>query len=101
MKDIKITVLETVFLEELAQEYAQPTLGPCTRHPKGSEYISPGGRMPEGFCEEAWAAIGRYAFALAHGAPGFWPNWMKLPGMTINTCNDGVRPVVFKLEIVP
>ena len=53
----------------------------------------------EGFCDEAWKAIYQYAFALAHGAGQdvfYYGDWM--PGVAICCCNDGLRPVLFKLE---
>ena len=41
-------------------------------------------------------------FALAHGAPEklwYYGDWMKTPGTAICSCNDGIRPVIFKLEV--
>ena len=40
-------------------------------------------------------------FALANGGgkEGFFYNdWAKEPGVAISCCNDGLRPVIFKLE---
>ena len=55
---------------------------------------------PEKFCDEAWKAIYQYVFALAHGANEVWyyNDWIKTPGVAIVSCNDGLRPVIFKLE---
>ena len=56
---------------------------------------------PEGFCDEAWKAIYQYVFALAHGAGNqvfYYGDWIKTPGVAICSCNDGLRPVIFKLE---
>lgn len=56
---------------------------------------------PEGFCDEAWKAIYQYAFALAHGAGAdvfYYGDWIRKPGVAICSCNDGLRPVIFKLE---
>ena len=56
---------------------------------------------PESFCDEAWKAIYQYVFALAHGAgnDAFYDgDWIRKPGVTICSCNDGLRPVIFKLE---
>lgn len=58
--------------------------------------------MPNGFCDEAWKAIYQYVFALAHGAGNdifYYGDWIKTPGVAICSCNDGLRPVIFKLEI--
>ena len=56
---------------------------------------------PEGFCDEAWKAIYQYAFALSHGAGKevfYYGDWIRKPGVAICSCNDGLRPVIFKLE---
>ena len=56
---------------------------------------------PEGFCDEAWKAIYQYAFALSHGAEKelfYYGDWIRKPGVAICSCNDGLRPVIFKLE---
>jgi uncharacterized repeat protein (TIGR04076 family) len=58
---------------------------------------------PEGMCGEAWKAIYQYAFALAHGTDkqGFYyGRWIKKPGVAICSCNDVLRPVIFKLEAI-
>lgn len=56
---------------------------------------------PDGFCDEAWKAIYQYVFALAHGAtkePFYYGDWISKPGIAICSCNDGLRPVIFKQE---
>lgn len=56
---------------------------------------------PDGFCDEAWKAIYQYVFALAHGGDKevfYYGDWIKKPGVAICSCNDGLRPVIFKLE---
>ena len=56
---------------------------------------------PEGLCDEAWKAIYQYVFALAHGAGNevfYYGDWIRKPGTAICSCNDGLRPVIFKLE---
>ncbi len=57
--------------------------------------------MLQGFCDEAWKAIYQYVFALAHGADKslfYYGDWIKKPGVAIVSCNDGLRPVIMKLE---
>lgn len=52
-------------------------------------------------CDEAWKAIYQYVFALAHGAGKellYYGDWIRKPGTAICSCNDGLRPVIFKLE---
>lgn len=56
---------------------------------------------PDGLCDEAWKAIYQYVFALAHGAgrqPFYYGDWIRQPGVAVCSCNDGLRPVIFKLE---
>ena len=56
---------------------------------------------PDGLCDEAWKAIYQYVFALAHGAGEglfYYGDWIRRPGVAICSCNDGLRPVIFKLE---
>ena len=49
---------------------------------------------------EAWKTISHYAFALSHGhtEPFFGGSWIENPEVAITCCNDGIRPVVFKME---
>lgn len=54
---------------------------------------------PQGFCDEAWKAIYQYVFSLSHGSDIFYyGDWIKKPGIAICSCNDGIRPVIFKIE---
>ncbi len=100
MKNVKITVLERTINEKLIEEYGNPKLSLCPYNKVGQEYISVEGAKPDGFCEEAWTAFGKYAFALVHGSDGFWPTWIEKRHISINSCNDGLRPVIFKLEVI-
>ena len=71
---------------------------------KGKSFLvaGPVAEKPNGFCEEAWSAITRYVFAFVSGGGGFFKGtygrWMKDDNTMIACCNDGVRPVVFKLD---
>jgi len=48
-------------------------------------------------CAEAWDAISRYIYtALAGGA--IMKSWTNDERIMIACCNDGTRPVVFKIE---
>jgi uncharacterized repeat protein (TIGR04076 family) len=95
----KITVLETQFNEKLAKEYGVDNFGPCPWHKVG-QIFEAGYTKPDGFCDEAWKAIQHYVFALVHGTKGtfFGNRWLRIEGVAINSCNDGLRPVIFKLE---
>lgn len=99
MKKVRITVLRTTLQEDLAAEYGVPGLGPCPMHREGQTYLADYAK-PEGLCDEAWKAMYQYVFALAHGAGGpfYYGDWIGKPGVAICSCNDGLRPVIFKLE---
>jgi uncharacterized repeat protein (TIGR04076 family) len=99
MGKCKITVLETQFNEKLAKEYGVENIGPCPFHKVGQIFEADYAK-PDGLCDEAWKAIQHYVFALVHGTKGtFFANkWVRIEGVAINSCNDGLRPVIFKLE---
>lgn len=100
MKKCKITVLKTTFDPELASEYGAEGLGPCPTHKAGQVYYADYAK-PENLCDEAWKAIYQYVFALSHGAENgvfYYGDWIRTPGVAICSCNDGLRPVIFKIE---
>ena len=100
MKKVKITVLKTTFDKELAKEYGADGLTACPMFKEGQVFYGDYAK-PEGFCDEAWKAIYQYVFALSHGASSdvfYYGDWIRKPGVAICSCNDGLRPVIFKLE---
>ena len=100
MKKVKITVLKTTFDKGLAEEFGAEGLGPCPMLQAGQVFHADYAK-PEGLCDEAWKAIYQYVFALAHGAESglfYYGDWIRKPGVAICSCNDGLRPVIFKLE---
>ena len=99
MKNVKITILNTTLQEDLAREYGVDGLTTCPMMNEGEVYYADYAK-PENFCDEAWKAIYQYVFALAHGIDEIWyyGDWIKTPGVAIVSCNDGLRPVIMKLE---
>ena len=100
MKKVRITVLKTTLDEELARQYGVPGLTACPMLRAGQVFYADYAK-PEGLCDEAWKAIYQYAFALAHAAGDglfYFGDWIRQPGVAICSCNDGLRPVIFKLE---
>lgn len=100
MKKVKITILKTMLNEDLAKEYGICGLKACPMMKVGDVFYADYAK-PEGFCDEAWKAIYQYVFALAHGAEKglfYYGDWIKEPGVAIVSCNDGLRPVIMKLE---
>ena len=100
MTKCKITVLRKMFNEDYAKQYCvNPETSVCTAFQEGQTFLLDSANKPDGFCEEAWSAITRYAFAFISGAGDFFEgSWMKDGNTMIACCNDGIRPVVFKLE---
>ena len=99
MKKVRITILKTTFQQELAEEYGIDGLTVCPLMEEGQVFYADYAK-PDGFCDEEWKAIYQYVFALAHGADEIWyfGDWIKKPGVAIVSCNDGLRPVIMKLE---
>ena len=100
MNRVKITVLKTTLDEALAREYGAEGLQACPMLQAGQVFYADYAK-PDGFCDEAWKAIYQYAFALAHGMGDslfYYGDWIRRPGVAICSCNDGLRPVIFKLE---
>lgn len=97
MKRCKITVLKRNFDPELADRYISfPNYEKCPVFQEGQVFLTGGVfgfDMPEGFCPEAWDAIGKTAAIYASGGRQF-----GVAGHALMCCNDGGRPVVFLLE---
>lgn len=100
MKKCKITVLRKMFNKDLAEEYGVENLTACPMFKEGQIFYADYAK-PDGFCDEAWKAIYQYVFALSHGADKelfYYGDWIKEKGIAICSCNDGLRPVIFKIE---
>lgn len=103
MKKCRLTILKTMLNEDLAKEYGIPGLTTCPLMKEGDVFYADYAK-PEGFCDEAWKAIYQYVFALANGAnmdnSWYYDDWMneEHKDMAICSCNDGLRPVIIKVE---
>ncbi|MDO5532883.1 TIGR04076 family protein [Sutterella sp.] len=98
----RITVLKCTYNQELADQYlADPKVGPCSLFREGQSFVvdSTGfwKMLHGGFCSEAWDAISRYVYAALQGG-SIMRGWTNDERMMITCCNDGVRPVIFRLE---
>ena len=99
---VKITVLRREYFQDLADQYlADPKTGKCQCFQDGQEFIVDNEgffRQLHGtFCSEAWDAVSRYIYAGLQGG-SIMRGWTNDERMMITCCNDGVRPVIFKLE---
>lgn len=100
MRKCRITVVKKTFNRDLAEEYGVEGIGPCPFFEVGQEFVTDN-RFPEGFCPEAWDGLRPFVFALAHGDEKtlfFNDDWIRRPGTAVCSCNDGLRPVIFKIE---
>ena len=98
----KITVLRKDYHQDLADQYlSNPAVGPCSVFREGQEFIVDKENyltMLDGkFCAEAWDAISHYVYAALQGG-SIMHGWSKDEKVMITCCNDGIRPVIFKLE---
>ena len=99
--EVKITVLKRFHPSDVFEESpvtpVEP-LGACEILEDGQQFTSRGGVMPEKFpCTTAWIALYPYVRVLSFG--GDMP-WFKEKHITITSCPDGMRPVIFKVERV-
>ncbi len=100
MRKVRISVLKTTLDQELADEYGAIGLTARPMLKEGQVFYADYAK-PDGFCDEAWKAIYQSVFALAHGVGNdvfYYGDWIRKLGVAICSCNDGLRPVIFKLE---
>lgn len=96
MKKVRITVLKTEFYPDLADRYLTDgrSVGPCALHQVGDTFLYEGGaERPEGLCPWAWIDLYRAITLKAAEAKN---DWYK-PGVSVECCTDGIRPVIFEL----
>ncbi len=121
---VRVTVLDKKLYPELVQEYCQnKNVGACTvfnvgdvfefrsdvpeKHfsrcglnslvkAAGDPETTAGGPLRP-FCSEAWDAISKYIYAGLQGG-SIMNGWMERENEMITCCNDGTRPVIFKIE---
>ena len=103
LRKVKITVIRRECYKDLQKQYlSNPNAGPCTKFQDGQEFIIDKNdyfNMMAGhtFCSEAWACISHYIYAALQGG-SIMTGWTNDERMMIASCNDGTRPVIFKIE---
>ena len=104
--ECKITVLETKVFPELQEKYlADPKSGPSPCFKVGDTFLLKRTLQQDDFyhlmngkfCGEAWDAISRYVYTALQGG-SIMHGWTNDERMMITCCNDGTRPVIFKIE---
>ena len=118
---VKVTVLDKKVYKDLQKKYlANPDSGDCPcfeigdvfefhRHAERDDFYKFGkgcgyresadgdGEAIDFPCAEAWDCISRYVYSGLQGG-AFMHSWTKDDRVMIACCNDGTRPVIFKLE---
>ena len=104
--ECRITVLDTKVFPEYQEKYlADPKSGPCPCFQKGDTFLLKRTAeqddfyhlMNGKFCGEAWDAISRYVYTALQGG-SIMHKWTNDERMMIACCNDGTRPVIFKID---
>ncbi|MBR4152683.1 MAG: TIGR04076 family protein [Selenomonadaceae bacterium] len=102
----KVTVVDKKVFGDLQEKYlADPKSGACPFYEVGAEYIferygneDTFWRMGKGsHCSEAWDCFSRYVYTALQGG-SIMRGWTNDEHIMIACCNDGTRPVIFKIE---
>ena len=107
MPKVLVTVIGKKCFPDLQEQYlSHPQVGPCDRFEVGDEFLFEGFGGPQEFwrmedgrprCTEVWDCIGRYVYAALQGG-SIMKGWTNDEKMMIACCNDGTRPVIFKIQ---
>ena len=99
-KRCRIEVIKVMCNEDLAKEYGKKGIMYCSAHKLGQVMYSDGTK-PEELCRDAWICIEWYVTKLVNEDINFYNgDWVNRENLAIVSCNDGLTPVVFKLERV-
>lgn len=102
----KVTVIDKKCFADYQEKYlADPKIGPCPFYNVGDEFIFERYADADTFwrtgngtqCGEAWDCISRYIYTALQGG-SIMRGWTNDERMMIACCNDGTRPVIFKIE---
>lgn len=102
----KMTVIDKKIFEDLQEKFlADPKSGACPFYEVGAEYIFERYGDEDTFwtqgkgahCAEAWDCFSRYVYTALQGG-SIMRNWTNDEHIMIACCNDGTRPVIFKIE---
>lgn len=94
--DVKLTILKKLSVEDIHSEYAKKNAPlVCMKGEEGQEFISKNCEIPKQFCTVAWIGLQAKVEALANGTNS---PYTKDENIAIHSCNDGLHPVIYKLE---
>ena len=94
MSKCRITVVKKDLYADLIARYCDPAKHDRFVHIVSGRESFFNLRFQKPFCSEAWNAISTYVFTMVQGGE---PSW-AVNHTILTCCNDGARPVVFKLE---
>lgn len=103
---VKVTVIDKKCFTDYQEKYlADPQSGPCPFYNVGDEFIFERYGGADDFwyaghgsqCAEAWDCISRYIYTGLQGG-AIMRGWTNDGRIMIACCNDGTRPVIFKIE---
>ena len=100
MYKVRITISKTTFQDDLAREHGIDDISVCPYMSEGEVYYTDHD-MPEGFCKGAWEAIKQCVWEFAdmgYDENFHFKEWIKTPSLAVISCNDGLRPVIMKIE---
>lgn len=101
----KVEVIDKKVFPELQDRYlADPKSGSCPFYQIGDTFLFERYGKEDTFwtmgkgsqCSEAWDCISRYIYTALQGG-SIMRNWTNDEHMMIACCNDGTRPVIFKI----
>lgn len=102
----KLTVIDKKVFPDLQEKFlADPNSGACPFYEVGTEYLFERYGDEDTFwtqgkgahCSEAWDCFSRYVYTALQGG-SIMRGWTNDEHIMIACCNDGTRPVIFKLE---
>ena len=102
----KLTVIDKKIFGDLQEKYLKdPNSGACPFYEIGAEYLFERYGDEDTFwtqgkgvhCSEAWDCFSRYVYTALQGG-SIMRGWTNDEHMMIACCNDGTRPVIFKIE---
>ena len=102
----KLTVIDKKVFDDLQEKYLEdPKSGACPFYEVGAEYIFERYGDEDTFwtqgkgahCSEAWDCFSRYVYTALQGG-SIMRGWTNDEHMMIACCNDGTRPVIFRIE---
>lgn len=102
----KVTVIDKKVFHDLQEKFlADKKSGACPFYNIGDEFIFERYAGEDTFwnmgkgsqCSEAWDCIGKYIYTALQGG-SIMRNWTNDEHIMIACCNDGTRPVIFKIE---